>query len=135
MLLGVFAGAIADNFPRRRVMLAAQTVMLIVSAALTVTTYLDAITPLTLLFFMLAVGCGTALNGPAWQASVRLQVGPRDLPQAIALNTIAFNLARSVGPALGGLLVAIVGTAAAFGFNARRYVTLILLLPVRNIAV
>src|SRR3546814_9750976 len=56
MLLGVFAGAIADNFDRRRVMLAAQTGMLIVSAALTVTTYLDAITPLTLLFFTLAVG-------------------------------------------------------------------------------
>src|SRR3546814_9871481 len=128
MLLGVFAGAIADNFDRRRVMLAAQTGMLIVSAALTVTTYLDAITPLTLLFFTLAVGCGTALNGPAWQASVRLQVGPRDLPQAIALNTIAFNLARSVGPALGGLMVAIVGTAAAFGFNALRYVALIIVL-------
>ena len=66
MLLGIFAGAIADNFDRRRVMLAAQTGMLIVSAALTVTTYMDAITPLTLLFFTLAVGCGTALNGPAW---------------------------------------------------------------------
>src|SRR3546814_1305623 len=53
MLLGVFAGAIADNFDRRRVMLAAQTGMLIVSAALTVTTYLDAITPHTLLFFQI----------------------------------------------------------------------------------
>src|SRR3546814_2084435 len=102
--------------------------MLIVSAALTVTTYLDAITPLTLLFFTLAVGCGTALNGPAWQASVRLQVGPKDLPQAIALNTIAFNLARSVGPALGGMLVAIVGTAAAFGLNALSYAALIIVL-------
>ncbi len=128
MLLGIFAGAIADNFDRRRVMLAAQTGMLIVSAALTLTTYMDAITPLTLLFFTLAVGCGTALNGPAWQASVRLQVGPRDLPQAIALNTIAFNLARSVGPALGGMLVAIVGTAAAFGLNALSYVALIVVL-------
>src|SRR3546814_16489450 len=84
MLLGVFAGAIADNFDRRRVMLAAQPGMLIVSAALTVTTYLDAIPPLTLLFFPLAVGCGTAPNGPAWQASVRLQVGPRALPPGIA---------------------------------------------------
>jgi len=128
LLLGIFAGAIADNFDRRRVMLAAQTGMLIVSAALTLTTYLDAITPLTLLFFTLAVGCGTALNGPAWQASVRLQVGPRDLPQAIALNTIAYNLARSVGPALGGLLISIVGTAAAFGLNAISYIVLIVVL-------
>ncbi|MGH6694821.1 MFS transporter, partial [Sphingopyxis sp.] len=128
LLLGIFAGAIADNFDRRRVMLAAQTGMLLVSAALTLTTWLDAITPLTLLFFTLAVGCGTALNGPAWQASVRLQVGPRDLPQAIALNTIAYNLARSVGPALGGLLISIVGTAAAFGLNAISYIVLIVVL-------
>lgn len=128
LLLAVFAGAIADNFDRRRVMLAAQTGMLIVSAALTLATYLDAITPLSLLFFTLAVGCGTALNGPAWQASVRLQVGPRDLPQAIALNTIAYNLARSVGPALGGLLISIVGTAAAFGLNAISYILLIVVL-------
>lgn len=128
LLLGIFAGAIADNFDRRRVMLAAQTGMLVVSALLTLTTYLGAITPLTLLFFTLAVGCGTALNGPAWQASVRLQVGPRDLPQAIALNTIAYNLARSVGPALGGLLISIVGTAAAFGLNAISYIVLIVVL-------
>lgn len=128
LLLGIFAGAIADNFDRRRVMLAAQTGMLIASAALTLTTYLDAITPLALLFFTLAVGCGTALNGPAWQASVRLQVGPRDLPQAIALNTIAYNLARSVGPALGGLLISLVGTAAAFGLNALSYLVLIFVL-------
>ncbi|WP_332817611.1 MFS transporter [Sphingopyxis sp.] len=128
LLLGIFAGAIADNFDRRRVMLAAQTGMLIVSALLTLTTYLGAITPLSLLCFTLAVGCGTALNGPAWQASVRLQVGPRDLPQAIALNTIAYNLARSVGPALGGLLISIVGTAAAFGLNAISYIVLIVVL-------
>lgn len=128
LLLAVFAGAIADNFDRRRVMLAAQTGMLLVSAALTLTTWLDAITPLSLLFFTLAVGCGTALNGPAWQASVRLQVGPRDLPQAIALNTVAYNLARSVGPALGGLLISIVGTAAAFGLNAISYIVLIVVL-------
>lgn len=128
MLLGIFAGAIADNFDRRRVMLAAQTGMLVVSAALTVTTWLGAITPLSLLFFTLAVGCGTALNGPAWQASVRQQVGPKDLPQAIALNTIAFNLARSAGPALGGLFISVVGTAAAFGLNALSYVALIIVL-------
>ena len=92
------------------------------------TTWLGATTPLSLLFFTLAVGCGTALNGPAWQASVRLQVGPKDLPQAITLNTIAFNLARSAGPALGGLLISIVGAAAAFGLNALSYVALIVVL-------
>lgn len=128
LLLGVFAGAIADNFDRRRVMLAAQSGMLLVSAALTVTTWIGALSPLLLLFFTLAVGCGTALNGPAWQASVRLQVGPKDLPQAIALNSIAFNLARSVGPALGGLLISLTGPAPAFALNAVSYLALIIVL-------
>ena len=128
MLLGVFAGAIADNYDRRRVMLAAQSAMLLVSAALTVTTWMGAISPALLLFFTLAVGCGTALNGPAWQASVRLQVGPQHLPQAIALNTVAFNLARSVGPALGGLLISLTGPAPAFALNALSYVLLIVVL-------
>ncbi|MGL3823455.1 MFS transporter [Sphingopyxis sp. R3-92] len=128
MLLGVFAGAIADNFDRRRVMLAAQSGMLLVSAALTITTWMGAISPALLLFFTLAVGCGTALNGPAWQASVRLQVGPRHLPQAIALNTVAFNLARSVGPALGGLLISLTGPTPAFALNAFSYILLIAVL-------
>lgn len=128
LLLGVFAGAIADNYDRRRVMLAAQTGMLLVSAALTVTTWMGAITPMLLLFFTLAVGAGTALNGPAWQASVRMQVGPKDLPQAIALNSIAFNLARSAGPALGGLLISITGPAPAFALNAISYLALIVVL-------
>ena len=128
MLIGIFAGAIADNFDRRRVMLAAQTGMLIVSALLALTTWMGAMNPLLLLCFTLAVGCGTALNAPAWQASVRLQVGHEHLPQAIALNTIAFNLARSVGPALGGLLISIMGPAAGFGLNALSYVALIVVL-------
>lgn len=128
MLLGVFAGAIADNYDRRLVMLAAQTGMLIVSAALAALTYAGAIGPWLLLAFTLLLGCGTALNGPAWQASVRLQVGHADLPQAIALNSIAFNLARSVGPALGGLLIALTSPALAFALNSLSFIALIAVL-------
>jgi MFS family permease len=128
LMLGVFAGAIADNFDRRRVMLAAQTAMLLVSAALAITTWLDAISPILLLCFTLAVGCGTAMNGPAWQASVRLQVGHQHLPQAIALNTVAFNLARSAGPALGGLLISLAGPAVSFTLNSFSYIFLIIVL-------
>ncbi|WP_432770241.1 MFS transporter [Sphingopyxis sp.] len=128
LLLGVVAGAIADNYDRRAVMLAAQGFMLAASALLTVATWSGVLTPALLLAFTLAVGCGTALNSPAWQASVRLQVGHADLPQAIALNTIAFNLARSVGPALGGLLISLTSPALAFAFNAVSYVALIVVL-------
>lgn len=125
LLFGVLAGAIADNFDRRRVMLAAQWAMLVVSAALAVLTFEGMIGPWSLILFTLAVGTGTALNGPAWQASVRAQVGSRDLPQAISLNTIAFNLARSVGPALGGILISLAGVATAFAINAVSYIALI----------
>lgn len=128
LLLGMFAGAIADNYDRRRVMLAAQSGMLVVSAALAVLSYTGNIGPLSLLVLTLMVGMGTALNGPAWQASVRLQVDRADLPQAISLNAISFNLARSVGPALGGILISLWSTSLAFALNAVSYVGMIVVL-------
>lgn len=128
MLFGIFAGAIADNFDRRRVMLCAQWGMLFASAVLSLLTWMGYINPFLLLALTLAVGTGTALNSPAWQASVRAQVGPRDLPQAISLNTIAFNLARSVGPALGGLLISIWDVSLAFLINAISYIAMIVVL-------
>ena len=128
LLLGMFAGAIADNYDRRLVMLAAQWLMLVASALLAALAWSGAIGPWSLLGFTLLVGCGTALNGPAWQASVRMQVGPGDLSQAISLNTIAFNLARSVGPALGGILIALTSPALAFALNALSFVALMVVL-------
>lgn len=128
MLLAVLAGAIADNHDRRLVMLAAQACMLLASALLAALTWADMINPVSLLALTLTVGAGTALNGPAWQASVRLQVGPEDLPQAISINTIAFNLARSVGPAIGGLLISLAGPATAFAINSLSYIALIVVL-------
>lgn len=125
MLFGVFAGAIADNYDRRLVMLAAQVGMLLVSGALAALTYAGWISPFLLLAFTLTVGIGTALNSPAWQASVRQQVNPAQLPQAIALNSISFNIARSVGPALGGVLISIWDVSFAFLINAISYIGLI----------
>ncbi|TCM18500.1 putative MFS family arabinose efflux permease [Novosphingobium sp. PhB165] len=128
MFLGVFAGAIADNYDRRMVMLISQVGMLVVSALLAVLTYAGWMTPYLLLSFTFGVGTGTALNSPAWQASVRQQVDPEQLPQAIALNSISFNIARSVGPALGGLLISIWNPAFAFAINAVSYIGLIVVL-------
>lgn len=128
MLFGVFAGAIADNYDRRRVMLTAQIGMLVTSAVLALLSWLGLITPILLLAVTVTLGIGTALNSPAWQASVRLQVGMRDLPQAIMLNTISFNLARSVGPALGGLLISLWNVTLAFAINAVSYIAMIVVL-------
>lgn len=128
MLFGVFAGAIADNYDRRQVMLAAQVGMLVVSAALALMAHLGIVDPGLLLAFTLTVGIGTALNSPAWQASVRQQVDSKQLPQAIALNSISFNIARSIGPALGGVLISLWGTSFAFLINALSYIGLIAVL-------
>jgi len=128
MLFGLIAGAIADNFDRRRVMLAAQVGMLITSSALAALAYLGLIGPITLLAFTLTVGVGTSLNSPAWQSSVRQTVPRGELPQAIALNSMSFNTARSVGPALGGVLISVWDTSLAFAINAVSYIALIVVL-------
>jgi len=127
-LLSLWAGAIADNLDRRKVMLVAQFFMLLISVALAVGAWLGILTPWLLLVFTFLIGCGTALNGPAWQASVGDMVPRPALPSAIALNGMAFNIARSTGPAIGGMIVATAGAAAAFLTNAVSYVALIIVL-------
>lgn len=125
MLFSLASGAIADNFDRRRVILVAQGFMLVVSVMLAVFAWYGWITPWLLLAFTFLIGCGTALNNPSWQASVGDMV-PRDhLPAAVALNSVAFNLTRSVGPAIGGAIVAVFGAAAAFIINAVSYFALL----------
>ncbi|MGN7158409.1 MFS transporter [Sphingomonas sp. SAFR-052] len=128
MLLSLWAGAVADNLDRRRVMLAAQGFMLSVSVALAVCAWMGLLSPWLLLCFTFLIGCGTAINGPAWQASVGDMVPRSVLPSAVALNSMGFNIARSVGPAIGGAIVAAAGAAAAFLTNAVSYIGLIAVL-------
>ncbi len=124
MIFSLASGAVADTFDRRKVMLAAQLFMLAVSVALALSTYFGVITPWLLLVFTFLIGCGTALNNPSWQASVGEMV-PRDhLSAAVALNSVNFNLTRSVGPAIGGIIVATLGASTAFAINALSYLPL-----------
>jgi MFS family permease len=125
LLLALWAGAIADNFDRRRVILCAQLFMLLVSVLLTLCAWLHVITPWLLLTFTFLVGCGAAISATAWQASVGDMVSRKALPSAVALNSMGFNIARSVGPAIGGAIVASAGAAAAFLVNAFSYLGLI----------
>ncbi|MGX8012218.1 MFS transporter [Mesorhizobium sp. ORM8.1] len=128
MLFALVAGAVADSFNRRKVMLVAQTFMLVVSALLTVFTWYGWMTPWTLLAFTFLIDSGTALNSPAWQASVGDMVPRAKVPAAVALNSLGFNITRSVGPAIGGVIVATAGAAAAFAANAISYIGLIVVL-------
>ena len=125
MLFSLASGALADNFDRRRLMLIAQLFMFSVSVLLTVLAYGGAITPWLLLTFTFLIGCGTALNNPAWQASVGDMVPRSHLPAAVTLNSVAFNFTRAVGPALGGFIVAVAGAAAAFAINAVSYIAIL----------
>lgn len=117
-LLALPAGAFADIMDRRRLLIFAQIWMLIVAAVLGVMTISGAATPSILLLLAFLLGLGVALSAPAWQAIIPELVSRPDLPAAIALNSIAVNIARAVGPAIGGLIVASAGPGAAFLFNA-----------------
>ncbi|WP_082469698.1 MFS transporter [Rhizobium sp. Leaf311] len=125
MLFSLVSGALADSFDRRRIMISAQLLMLTASVMLTVFAWSDWLSPWLLLFFTFMIGCGTALNNPSWQASVGEMVPREDLPAAVTLNSVGFNITRSVGPAIGGVIVAIAGAAAAFLVNTFSYFTLI----------
>ena len=128
MLLSLWAGAVADNLDRRRVMIACQCAMLATSAALAATAWAGFMTPWLLLAFTFLIGCATAVNGPAWQASVGDMVPRAVLPSAVAMNSMGFNLARSLGPAIGGIIVAAAGAATAFLANAVSYIGLLVVL-------
>ncbi|WP_061934628.1 MFS transporter [Aureimonas sp. AU22] len=128
VLFSLMAGALADNFDRRRVLLAAQTLMMTASVILATLAFVGEVTPWLLLGFTFMIGCGTALHNPSWQASIGDLVPRRDIPAAVTLNSMAFNLMRSIGPAVGGFVVASAGAAGAFAINALSYVPIILTL-------
>jgi MFS family permease len=118
LLLALPAGTLADTFDRRRLLLAVQIALFTVAGVLTVLTALDRMPPPLLLVFTFLLGVGQALTLPTWQAVIP-EVVPRDeLPAASALGAVNTNLARSAGPAVAGLLVAHIGSAAVFGLNA-----------------
>ena len=126
MLVAVPAGAIADMFDRRKVAMLGLTFATLCAATLTVLSGLGLVTPWLLLAFCFLIGSGVALYGPAWQASVIEQVKPEVLPAAVALSSVSYNIARSFGPAVGGLLVVAAGAMATFAVNAVFYLPLLL---------
>ncbi|MGY8681554.1 MFS transporter [Bradyrhizobium sp. UFLA05-153] len=128
MLISIPAGAIADMYDRRIVALVALSIAFCGATVLTALDWLCLTTPNLLLTLCFVVGSGMALMGPAWQSSVSEQVPSEALPAAVALNGISYNIARSFGPAIGGIVVATAGAVAAFAINALLYLPLILAL-------
>ena len=124
MLVSVPAGAVADMFDRRKIAMTGLAFSMASAAFLTVIALAGGVTPWLLLAFCVLIGAGVALYSPAWQASISEQVPPGQIPAAIALGTISYNIARSCGPAVGGAIVLAAGAQVAFGMNALFYAPL-----------
>jgi MFS family permease len=117
-LLALPAGTIGDLVDRRKLILGTEVWMLGFAAALTVATMAGVMTPWLLLLLTLAISIGDAVESPSWRAIFPELVGKDDLPAALALNGIEFNLARAMGPGLAGFIIAAVGVPVAFALNA-----------------
>lgn len=127
-LLALPAGALADIIDRRRLLLISQAWMLVSAVLLALLTLLGLVTPWLLLPLVFSLGLGAALNAPAWQAIMPELVPRSELPAAVSLNSVAFNIARAVGPALGGFVVAAVGSWAVFLLNSLSFVGVIIVI-------
>jgi MFS family permease len=127
-LLALPAGALADIIDRRRYLIATQAWMLGCAALLAVLTYAGWVEAWSLLLLTFALACGTAMMTPAWAAMVPELVPREQLQPAIALNSMGINVARAVGPAVAGVLVAASGPEAAFALNAVSFLGVIVVL-------
>lgn len=125
LLLALFGGVIADRVPKRRLLAITQSVMLCQAVVLTVLTATGHIRLIDMYILAAVLGTATALDNPARQAFVKELVGPNDVPNAVALNSIIFNTARLLGPALGGIVIALIGVAGCFGINAVSFLAVI----------
>jgi MFS family permease len=125
--LSLVAGATADIVDRRRLVLAAQAWMAVVVAVLAALTLSDAVTPAAVLLLTLALGGGMSITIVTYQAMTPDAVDAGELPQAVALNSVAINLARAVGPALAGLVIVALSAGALFAIESACVLLLMLL--------
>jgi predicted MFS family arabinose efflux permease len=125
VLFAVAAGAVGDLVDRRRFLLIAQTFMLAAATALGALALAGLVTPWLLLALIFAVGTGQALTSPTWQTLQPELVDPAERPQAISLGSVNQNLARAVGPALGGIVLAATSAGTVFLINAATFVAVI----------
>jgi MFS family permease len=125
LLFAPLAGVIADHLPRRRVLLATQTALMLLAAGLGALVWMDRVTVRTVVLFAAATGLVSALDVPTRQSFLVEMVGAEDLSNAIALNSSIFNGARVIGPAIAGTLVRLVGEAPCFVLNAASYLAVL----------
>jgi MFS family permease len=121
MLASPWGGAIADRYPKRRILMMTQTAMGLLALVLGVLAVTGEVRIWQVYALAFGLGLATVVDNPTRQAFVTEMVGQADMPNAIALNSAIFNLARIAGPAAAGLVIGAVGTPAAFFVNAASY--------------
>ena len=132
LVLGLFGGVFADLFDRRRLLIVIQTYAVLAAAVLAALAFTGVLTPTWLLVFTVAIGCGSALTAPAWQA-IQPELVPREqIPAAASLGSVTVNVARAIGPALAGVVVLQAGPAAVFALNAVSFAAIIVALRAWN---
>lgn len=125
LLFTLPAGALADVMDRRTLIMIGQSTSAVSAGMLAVAVAIDVLTPNLLLALTFAMGCGASVSRPSFQSFIPELVPRPLLAQAVTLNAAAFNVARSIGPSLGGALVAVGLTHVAFGANAVSYLATI----------
>jgi MFS family permease len=128
MFLSLWAGVVADRMDKRRLILATQSLALIQAAALATVVTLGVVQPWMVVCLALVFGVVNAFDLPARQSFLIEMVGKEDLPNAIALNSAAFNAARVLGPAVAGVVMATAGEGACFWLNAVSYLAVLVTL-------
>jgi MFS family permease len=125
VLFAVLAGAVGDLVDRRKFLLITQVLMLAAAVALGALAIAGLVTPWLLLALIFAVGTGQALTSPTWQTLQPELVSPAERPQAISLGAVNQNLARAVGPAIGGVILAATSAGTVFLINAATFLAVL----------
>lgn len=125
MLIGAWGGTLADRFAKRRLLMVTQALMMIPALVLFAITLSGVVTPVMVFALVFVRGILIAVDNPARQAFVMEMVGPERVVNAVSLNSVIVHSARVVGPALAGVMIALVGVAPAFGANAATFLVML----------
>lgn len=132
VFLAIPAGVLADRFDKRRLLMMTQALMFAVTTVLALMTFTGQITAWGLLGLTFVMGLGMVIHVPTWQSAIPELVPRNQIPRAVGLGSVSFNLARTLGPAVGGVLIAVVGIWSTFALNAVSFACVIVVLGMWN---
>lgn len=135
LLFTLIGGVIADRHDRRYILIASQSLQMVCALTLTILVFFDTVDVSNLLALSFLTGLAQAFGGPAFQSMIPSLVPRKTLPNAVALNSIQFNLAQMIGPLVGGIILATLGMVACFGLNGLSYLAVIVVLTLMRLPI